>query len=356
MSARGGKRYGSGRRLLSPGSFVKSIEKRSDSRSSWLKSHGRIYVRRDILDTFKKLKAQCVFSTDTAFLQHLLSFEMRRQQSLKAKQAMKKSTEESSAVQQPLADDSNLHTSTPVKRGKYDGSVGSAKGMEKVALWSDHIVRHFWHCCSLASEVEGNELEALKILKDTWISLLHHVCNQHEWADGHCDHKPITEENHQLPWFDRRSKEFEALQKIILDPDLLESFKYYTRFRHTGALERANSLSLMYASKRISYILQTRKQLAAIDWNYHLDIPEQEDVLGEVAVTQKYNQRTKSWNVKIVKQAKDYGYIWMLLAKVFHLRVEDNENMQRAVPMEADDPRRIAPSIAVVPPPPSREL
>ncbi|CAH3141810.1 unnamed protein product [Porites evermanni] len=171
-----------------------------------------------------------------------------------------------------------------------------AKGMEKVALWSDHIVRHFWHCCSLASEVEGNELEALKILKGC---------------------------------------------------------------QHTGALERANSLSLMYASKRISYtekVYKARKQLAAIDWNYHLDIPEQEDVLGEVAVTRKYNQRTKSWNVKIVKQAKDYGYIWMLLAKVFRLRVEDNENMQRAVPMEADDPRRIAPSIAVVPPPPSREL
>ena len=49
--------------------------------------------------------------------------------------------------------------------------------------------------------------------QDTWISLLHHVCNQHEWADGHCDHEPITEENHQLPWFERRSKEFEALQK-----------------------------------------------------------------------------------------------------------------------------------------------
>ena len=103
-------------------------------------------------------------------------------------------------------------------------------------------------------------------------------------------------------------------------------------------------------------VYKARKQLAAIDWNYHLDIPEQEDVLGKVAVTRKYNQRTKSWNVKVVKQAKDYGYIWMLLAKVFRLRVEDNENMQRAVPMEPDDPRRIAPTVAVVPPPPSREL
>ena len=38
-------------------------------------------------------------------------------------------------------------------------------------------------------------------------------------------------------------------------------------------------------------VYKARKQLAAIDWNYHLDIPEQEDVLGEVAVTRKYNQR-----------------------------------------------------------------
>ena len=62
---------------------------------------------------------------------------------------------------------------------------------------------------------------------DTWISLLHHVCNQHERADGHCDHEPITEGNHQLPWFDRISKDFEALQEIILDPDLLESFGWF---------------------------------------------------------------------------------------------------------------------------------
>ena len=73
-------------------------------------------------------------------------------------------------------------------------------------------------------------------------------------------------------------------------------------------------------------------------------------------MSQKYNERTKSWNVKIVKQANDYGYSWMLLAKVFRLRVEDNENMQRVVPMEADDPWRMAPTITVVPPPPSREL
>ena len=56
------------------------------------------------------------------------------------------------------------------------------------------------------------------------------VCNEHEWVDGKCDHEELCEE-HTLPWFDRRDKDFEALQEVILDPGLLQSFKYYLRFR-----------------------------------------------------------------------------------------------------------------------------
>ena len=63
-----------------------------------------------------------------------------------------------------------------------------------------------------------------------WIGLLHHVCNEHEWVDGKCDHEELCEE-HTLPWFDRQDKDFEALQEVILDPGLLQSFKYYLRFR-----------------------------------------------------------------------------------------------------------------------------
>ena len=50
-------------------------------------------------------------------------------------------------------------------------------------------------------------------------------------------------------------------------------------------------------------VYKARKQLAVINWNYHIHIPEQEDVFGEVPLTRKCNQRSKSWNVKIVKQA-----------------------------------------------------
>lgn len=57
--------------------------------------------------------------------------------------------------------------------------------------------------------------------------MLHHVCNQHEWTGGKCNHGELEE--HELPWFERRDKDFKALQKVILDPELLDSFKYYVR-------------------------------------------------------------------------------------------------------------------------------
>ena len=79
MSARGGKRYGSGRKLLSPSSYLKSSEKRSEIRRSWNKNHGRMWIRHDVMATFKALKAKCVYSSDTAFVQHLLAYELRRQ-------------------------------------------------------------------------------------------------------------------------------------------------------------------------------------------------------------------------------------------------------------------------------------
>ena len=57
------------------------------------------------------------------------------------------------------------------------------------------------------------------------------MCNKHEWVDGKCQHGPVDEEQHDLPWFDRRETDFQALQEVILAPRLLASLKYYVKFR-----------------------------------------------------------------------------------------------------------------------------
>ena len=60
--------------------------------------------------------------------------------------------------------------------------------------------------------------------------MLHHICNSHGWAGGQCEQADLVHEQ-DLPWFDRRYEDFVHLQKVILNPQLLDSFKYYVRFR-----------------------------------------------------------------------------------------------------------------------------
>lgn len=82
---------------------------------------------------------------------------------------------------------------------KCISKVGSTKGMEKIKKWSEHIIRHFWYCCSTVSQIEPqNDEVALGQMKEMWISVLHHVCDQHEWLCGKCSHGELTSEGHGL--------------------------------------------------------------------------------------------------------------------------------------------------------------
>jgi len=93
-----------------------------------------------------------------------------------------------------------------------------------------------------------------------------------------------------------------------------------------------------------------------IDWNYHKD---RADAIGDndnARCTRKYNQRTKEWNLKVVKVAKDFAYIPLLMATIFKNRLRDVHHMDRHVSLSEDDPARIAPTIAHKPPISTEEL
>ena len=103
-------------------------------------------------------------------------------------------------------------------------------------------------------------------------------------------------------------------------------------------------------------VYKARKQLTAVDWNYHINRATSMDENNEARHTRKYNQRTKEWNTRVVKVSKDFGYIPILMAKIFKGRFEDRNPIDRHVSLSEDDPARIAPTIAKVPPMPSKEL
>ena len=103
-------------------------------------------------------------------------------------------------------------------------------------------------------------------------------------------------------------------------------------------------------------VYKGRRQLAAVDWNYHINRPISLKDSGEAQHTRKYNQRTKEWNTRVVKVSKDFAYIPILMAKIFKQRIDDRNPVDRHVSLSEDDPARIAPTIAQVPPVSSKEL
>lgn len=105
-------------------------------------------------------------------------------------------------------------------------------------------------------------------------------------------------------------------------------------------------------------VYKARKQLTAIDWNYHKDVPARASTTyaGEVAVTRKYNARTMSWDAKVIKCKKDYSYIMLMVAKSLDMRISDKGSVTRPVELSGDDPRLISPTIGAVEPEASRDL
>ena len=114
--------------------------------------------------------------------------------------------------------------------------------MEKIGLWADRVVTHFWYCCEKCDQnVEDLKVKVISciyhvfkngsILQTKWIGLLHHISGEHEWETGECDHEEIDEQESHLPYFEKNGKDFEAVQMIVLDKRWMESLKYYIRFR-----------------------------------------------------------------------------------------------------------------------------
>ena len=68
---------------------------------------------------------------------------------------------------------------------------------------------------------------------------------------------------------------------------------------------------------------KARKQLAAIDWNYHINLPQATKKSGDATVTRKYNQRTRQWDQKIIKVSKGYEYVPDLMATILRRRQQD---------------------------------
>ncbi len=64
-----------------------------------------------------------------------------------------------------------------------------------------------------------------------WLGVVHHVCGEHVWATGECNHGELDQDEDDKTPLAKDSKAMEMLRKIVLDPTFIDHLKFYIRFR-----------------------------------------------------------------------------------------------------------------------------
>ena len=141
---------------------------------------------------------------------------------------------------------------------------------EELLQWIQSVSNHLWWSVATCN---GNT----SIMKEKWLSIIHHIANKHRWRGGKhfkkCAHHTLTRnEKKQVPWLKPGSLALVALEDVISNARLLKDMEKLSEFYHTGALEVFHSLMLKYLPKRKPFTysgMLARTQLAALDHNHN---------------------------------------------------------------------------------------
>ena len=113
--------------------------------------------------------------------------------------------------------------------------AAKTKECEGLAEWITSIINHLWWC---AQTCEGNA----ELLREKWVSVVHHVTNRHEWPGNRhyhkCPHEPLDEAAQRGKlWLKPGSAAHNSLVKTVTDKRLLKDLDHLTECVHTTTLE-----------------------------------------------------------------------------------------------------------------------
>ena len=165
------------------------------------------------------------------------------------------------------------------------------KGFNDLHPWIQSVSNHLWCIACL--------------LKEKWISIVHHIANKHYW-DGcsklkKCEHHNLTTDEVQgSPWLKVGSLSHKALQDVVFDKRFLKDMEKMTEFHHIGQLEVFHFMTLKYIPKRqyISYKgIVERIQLAALDHNYNYNLMNR----SQAVISNENGEVIKLFSQKVAK-------------------------------------------------------
>lgn len=220
--------------------------------------------------------------------------------------------------------------------------VAKKKAFRDLQPWIKSIVNHFWWCCA---NCDGN----VYLLKDMWVHLLQHTQNIHDWSDANssytsCAHGPLTERDCVAKkWLTSGSMAYAALEKIVLDGNMIKDLPNLVNFKHSGSIEVYHNLLLKYCPKRLSFSykgMHARTQLAILDHNSGLNRKQVVTKDNELRFKTQYSKSTGQWVAKKVLEPKSRHYITEIMNEIQTVTKTPPEKNERLEVI----PKNIAPS------------
>ena len=172
--------------------------------------------------------------------------------------------------------------------------------------------------------------------------------NKHHWTGckkfKKCAHPRLTKKQKKAKeWISPKSKAFEVLQSIALDPKVLKDVAFLTKFYHTGVLEAYHSLYNKWAPKRqhFSYAgMLARSQLAIMDFNQGNNLKQAKTKDGEDRFHVLSSKITNTWTTKPIKEEKDRTYLHNMVRETVQLAREKKKTL--SLPVLPKLPKNIA--------------
>ena len=220
--------------------------------------------------------------------------------------------------------------------------AGKQRECEDLLPWVRSICNHLWWSCETC---KGDKV----LLKEKWLSILHHTANLHTWGGSHlfseCSHPPLlVDREERTKWLTPGSHTHQVLSKLVMDKPLLKALDQMTAFCHTGSLEVYHSVLIKYCEKRQHYSYEGMiacTQLAVLDNNHNLGGAQATTLAGDPRYRISHPKGRSDWVAKPISEKKAYPYLADMMAQVVEMWVTGTTLPHPDLP---NLPRNIAPT------------
>lgn len=241
-----------------------------------------------------------------------------------------------------------MRTNNPEKHHQFDpwhvakglskklSKIAKSKECEDLAGWIMSIINHLWWS---AQTCDGNA----DLLREKWISVIHHTSNRHEWPGNRyyhsCAHEPLDEGTQRSKlWLKPGSAAHNSLVKTVTDTRLLKDLDHLTKCIHTTTLEVYHSMYLKYLPKRTYFgydVMVHASMLAALDHNSNVKreqaVYQDGECMGDPKFKIAWSKVHKSFRAKPVMTDKNYNYMAGMMEDVLSFDEDAKQRMDSSL-------------------------